>query len=68
MHYSIKSYEDKIRNLAGALWEKHGEAAQEKLSVQIWGLESADLHHEAMTCKLIREEIRRLSLPGPDTP
>ena len=66
MHNSKKSYEDKIQRLAEELREKHGEAAHRKVSAQIWGLESSGLHSEASTWKLVREEIRRRSLPGLD--
>jgi hypothetical protein len=64
MYFHEKSYEDKIRRLAEELQEKHGETAQEKVSAQIGSLESSGLHSEASTWKLVREEIRRRSLPS----
>ena len=64
MNSSKESYENKIRRLAEDLWVKHGEAAHEKVSAQIKGLESSGLHSDAWTWKLVREEIRRRSLPA----
>ena len=64
MNYSKESYEDKIRRLAEDFREKHGEAAHEKVSAQIESLESSGLHSDASTWKLVREEIRRRSLPA----
>ena len=64
MYYSKESYEDKIRRLAEDFREKHGEAAHEKVSAQIKSLESSGLHSDASTWKLVREEIRRRSLPA----
>jgi hypothetical protein len=63
MYYSKESYEDKIRRLAEDFREKHGEAVHEKVSAQIKSLESSGLHSDASTWKLVREEIRRRSLP-----
>jgi hypothetical protein len=63
MNSSNESYQDKIRRLAEDFWVKHGEAAHEKVSAQIKGLESSGLHSDASTWKLVREEIRRRSLP-----